>query len=351
MSSSKIHSMRAAAYLAAILAIAAWSIPARAADPIFPVGSRLGLVPPPGMVPSPNFEGFEDVANHAGILLAALPPAAYDQLDKSMVPDALIKQGIEVDTREPIATGFGKGFLLSGRQTIGNVPYRKWLLVAAAADFTALVSVQVRDQGAAYPEKTVRDALATLTARASVPDAERLSLLPFKVGDLAGFHIEDVMPGRALMLADTGTEQGTAASGAAAKTGAKTGAKTAADTAAKPAATSAISYNARMIIAVMPGSPNEPRDDDSFARLMFDQIVGIKDVHLQDAEPLRIGGQSGYQMLAKAKDSQSDTDVMVVQWLRFGTAGFLQMVGIARADLWPDMLTRLRTVRDSIDAK
>ena len=39
---------------------------------------------------------------------------------------------------------------------------------------------------------------------------------------------------------------------------------------------------------------------------------------------------------------------MVVQWLRFGTGGFMQMIGIAHADLWPAVLTRLRPVRDSI---
>ena len=42
---------------------------------------------------------------------------------------------------------------------------------------------------------------------------------------------------------------------------------------------------------------------------------------------------------------------MVVQWLRFGTAGFLQMIGIVRADVWPTEFTRLRAVRDSIDPK
>ncbi len=340
MSSRKIHTMRAAARLAAVLAVVVWAIPARAADPIFPTGSRLGLVPPPGMVRSRSFEGFEDVANEAAILLVALPAAAYDQLDKSMVPEAMKNQGIDVDKREPIELGFGKGFVLSGRQTINNVHYHKWLLVAAAGDFTALVTVQVRDQDATYPDKAVRDALATLTVRASVPDAERLSLLPFKVGDLAGFHIDDVLPGRALMLAYAPADKEDAnASGAADKTAAKT------------APTSASTLNARMVIAIMPGSPNEPRDDDTFARVVFDQIVGIKDVRVQDAEPLRIGNQSGYQTLAKAKDLQSDTDVMVVQWLRFGTTEFLQIVGIARADVWPDMLTRLRTVRDSIDAK
>ena len=65
----------------------------------------------------------------------------------------------------------------------------------------------------------------------------------------------------------------------------------------------------------------KPKDDDNFARVTFDQIGGIKDVRIQDAEPLRIDGQSGYQTLAKAKDAQGDADLMVVQWLRFGTGG------------------------------
>jgi len=29
----------------------------------------------------------------------------------------------------------------------------------------------------------------------------------------------------------------------------------------------------------------------------------------------------------------------------------LQMIGVARAELWPDMLARFRTVRDSVAAK
>ena len=49
----------------------------------------------------------------------------------------------------------------------------------------------------------MRDTLATLAVRASVPEAERLSLLPFTVGNLAGFHIDDVLPGRASMLLES----------------------------------------------------------------------------------------------------------------------------------------------------
>jgi hypothetical protein len=104
-----------------------------------------------------------------------------------------------------------------------------------------------------------------------------------------------------------------------------------------------------MFIAAQSGGPEQPGDRENFARVAFDQIVGIKEVHVQDAEPLRISNQPGYQTLAKAKDAQTGTDIMVVQWLRFGTGGFIRMIGIAHADGWVDTLNRLRTVRDSID--
>ena len=298
-------------------------LPAWSAEPTFPTGSRLGLVPPSGMVASRTFEGFEDTGKNAAMLLTTLPAMAYDQLEKSMVPEAMKKEGIDVDKREPIDVPAGKGFLLSGKQATDKGLLRKWLLIASAGDVTALVNVQVPDQEAAYSDQVVRAALETLAVRARVPEAEQLSLMPFKIEDLAGFHVEDALPGRAIMLVDAPTDHS--------------------DESANTAPM------ARMFIAAQPGGPEEPNDRGNFARVAFDQIVGITDVHVQDAEPLRISNQPGYQTLAKAKDAKTGTDVMVVQWLRFGSGGFLRMIGIARADGWVETLSRLRTVRDSIE--
>jgi hypothetical protein len=300
------------------------ALPAWAADPTFPIGSRLGLVPPSGMMPSRTFEGFEDPDKNASIFLTTLPMGAFAQLDKSMVPEAMKQQGINVDKREPMDLPAGKGFLLSGKQTSDKGPLRKWLLVAAADNLTALVSVQVPEQETAYSDQTVRAALETLTVRPQVPEAEQLSLMPFKIGDLAGFHVDEALPGRAIMLSDAPAGHSD-------------------EDASNPP------NNVRMFIAAQSGGPEEPGDRENFARVAFDQIVGIKEVHVQDAEPLRISNQPGYQTLAKAKDVQTGSDIMVVQWLRFGTGGFIRMIGMARADGWADSLNRLRTVRDSID--
>jgi hypothetical protein len=319
----KLDSIRAAAILGAL----AWLVfappaPARAADPIFPLASRVGLVPPAGMTLSKSFLGFEDVAKDSAILVAAQPPAAYAEIEKSLAPEALKKNGISVDSRESMQFPFGKGTLVIARQTADKTRYRKWLLNVQAADLTALVNVQVPEQEAAYPDPVVRAALATLALRASIPDAEKLSLLPFTLGDLAGFHVENVLPGRAVMLIDT------------------------------PDGVPTNNFDTRMFIAAFDGGPTENDNHAQFARLTFDQIVGIKDVQITMSEPLRIAGQSGFQTVAQAKDIKSGDDIMVAQWLRFGTGGFVQMIGMAKAGGgWSAALTRLRAVRDGIQPR
>jgi hypothetical protein len=335
--------LRACAFLvAAVVAVAAGTLPVQAAAPTFPVASRIGLVPPAGMTLSPTFQGFQDVADKAAILLATFPGDAFSTLDKSMVPEALANRGI--DKREPFQAEAGKGFLLTGKQTAGAASFREWMLIAPAGDVTALVTVRVPDQDTKYTDQVVRAALATLAVRASIPDTERLSLVPFTVGNLAGFRIEDVLPGRALMLvhlAAAGQQPDKAAAGQQPD---KAASQDNNDIEGRP-------IDARLLIAAVPGGPADAKDDDEFARATFNQIGGVRDVRVQDAEPLRIGGQSGYETLAKAKDPQGETDMMVVQWLRFGSGGYMQMVGTARADVWPDVFTRMRTVRDSIDSK
>ena len=321
----KIYARAAHAGLAAVLALLLLASPGWAADPIFPTGSRIGIVPPPGMQTSKMFSGFEDPDKDVVILLATMPAAAYAEMDKTAVPDTLQKQGITMEKREPIKLSAGSGFLVVGRQGTDKLRNRKWLLVVAADDLTALVSVQVPEQNDTYTDSVVRAALATLSVRATVPDDEQLSLVPFKIGDLAGFHIEEVIPGHAVVLIDAP----------------KDAHKDALDT----------SLDTRLLITAMQGGPAEPGDRANFARFAFAEIGGIKEVQITMSEPLRMNGQSGYQTMAKAKNTRTDTDIMVAQWLRFGSGGFLQMVGIARADAWFDALTRLRAVRDSVDPR
>jgi hypothetical protein len=303
---------------------------ARAAEPQFPAGSRVGLVPPAGMVMSDKFDGFADPDKDAAILITVLPATAYSQIQKHIDAESLKKKGVTLEKREPMKFSFGKGYLFVGRQVADKTRYRKWLLVVEADDLTTLVTVQAPQDDESYSDRVVRAALATVTVRDKVPDAEELGLLPFAIGDLAGFHVEGILRGRVVMLGDT---------------------QIAGSDDPSKGTLQVDSPTTRLLIAALPGGPADPNDHANFARLSFNEIGGLRDIRITMSEPLRLGGQSGYQTMAEAKDVRTGENLMVVQWLRFGAGGFLQMVGVSRTDNWTSVLARLRTVRDSIELK
>ena len=326
--------------LAAIIALALFAGPVRAAQsppppaapakanaPVFPLGSHIGLVPPAGMTPSKTFPGFEDPAHHAAILIGTLPAGAYADIEKTLTDEALKKQGITQIKREQLKLGFTTGTVIVGTQTAPDkTRYRKWMLLAPTNGFVAVVNVQVPEDTSAYPDSVVRAALASLAVRQVVPVAELLHLLPFTIGNLAGFRIANIMPGRALMLIDAPPYPHMVV------------------TQGLPA----YEFDARVLIAAIPGSPGEQESWANFARLTFDSIGGIKNIQLTMSEPVRIEDQEGFETVAHAQDTATGANLMVVQWLRFGNGASLQMVGIARAGAWNRELPRLRTMRDSI---
>src|SRR5687767_13790557 len=81
-------------WLAVLAALFALALPARflaaqpeprkAGEPQFPLASRLGLTPPPGMTLSTSFPGFEDSKNNVFIRLIAMPDNAYAEIEKTM---------------------------------------------------------------------------------------------------------------------------------------------------------------------------------------------------------------------------------------------------------------------------
>jgi hypothetical protein len=306
-----------------VLALVLGALPAAAADAAYPPGSRIGLAPPPGMVTSRSFFGYEDPNNNAAIILLALPAKAFSDLEKSITADALKQQGLTFETREAMPLSTGKAFLVLGHHEVDKIKIRKWILVAASPALTALVTVQVPEPAkTTYPDAVIRAALATLAIRATVPVDEQLGLLPFKLGELAGFHVAGVAPGRAVMLGDADA----------------------------PDAPGAI-LEPHIFVAIAPGAPAQTADRDAFARDVFATVPNLRDVRITTSEPLRIGGQQGHQILAEARDPTGAATLRVVQWLRFGGSAYLQMVGIARTDAWKDAYPRFRSVRDGIEAR
>jgi hypothetical protein len=313
--------MRHAVFAAAVAAcVALAGAPARATDPVFPTNSRIGLAPPSGFVPSAKFPGFENPQANAVIVLLELPAEAFPEIEKTFTDEALKTRGMTVETREPIELQGARGFLLTGQHVTGNFKRREIVLAVPVSGATAIVSVQIAEESrAAVSEPDIREALKTLVTRAAVPDAEKLAALPYKLGDLAGFRLIRGGPDGTALLTD-GPEDTVAA-------------------VAQPF----------VLIGLAPGEPPKAEERDTFARRAFSSMPGIKEVRILRAEPLRISNQAGYEILAEAKEANSNTEVTTVQWLRFGAGGYVQMFAIARRDVWTDLFPRLRAIRDGIE--
>jgi hypothetical protein len=299
--------------------LAAQPAPAKEGEPQFPLASRLGLTPPPGMTLSTSFQGFQDTANNVYIRLVAMPENAYVEIEKTMTNQALKKQNITVEKREPFALGSSKGLLVVARQDTGTEKLRKWLLIAPIGGLTALISLEIPLSAKnPYSEAAIRASFASLTTRDSIPAEEQLSLVPFKLRDLAGFKISGVVPGRAVQLTDGGQE------------------------------TIESVEHPHLLIGIAPGNPPSSGDRDSFARLAFSSPPNLKELRILSSEPMRIGGQPGHELRATAKDGKTGGEVEVVQWLRFGSGAYLRMIGFAPKEGWVEALSRFRTVRDGL---
>ncbi len=297
---------------------------------MFPVGSLIGLAPPPGMVVSRAFSGFEDREKKAGIAISQLPGEAYEQFLKSMSSGAIDLPGVSNAKREIMLTDGGAAHLLIGDQEAEGVKFRKWMMITRRSitgrgtDSTMafIVTAQVPVEASAdYSEEAIRKALGSVTLRASVPQKEILDNLPFQVTELAKFEgVRSLVPGQAIML----TEK----------------------SASEPPVDQPF-----LMISIGGGAPSQASDRATFATNILRNIQGFKNLRPVFSEPMRIGGQPGHEIRLEGQTMTSDTDVVIVQWMRFSGGGFIRIVGVSPKKDWSEIFTRFRAVRDGIDTR
>lgn len=311
-------------FIPLLAALAALSLiaPAASAAAVFPTGLRIGLEPPPGLAVSHRMPGFEDPEHRVAVAIFQLPGQAYD---------ALLKAGFDRETqgmtnvgKADFAIAGGTAYLITGAVKVNGHGEHRWFLLAKpkpgdeGQGVTCLIRVDVPDSArAVYSDAVMRKMLASVDFRPT-PTQELLGLLPFKLGDLAGFRIAGVLPGGAVLTAGPKDEIGSA-------------------------------KQPYLIVAVGRGGPSDPALRDNFARDMLHNGP-LTDIAVTSADNIRIGRMPALELRADAKD-QAGQPVKVVQWLRFGSGGFMRVIGVAPKGDWDKVFNRFRAVRDGIESR
>ena len=282
------------------------------------------------MVASKTFLGFEDPERKVSIQLSELPPPAYDAFLQSMNRGEINVPGVSNARREILITQGGGAHLVVGDQDAEGSKFRKWLLVtrqtiaSEKVDLTMafVVTAQVPDDArSAYPDDVIRQALSSVALRSEIPGTEALSMLPFKVEDLAGFtSVRSLIPGRAVLLSDEPLGR--------------------VEPVDKPFIT----------LSVAPGRlPQQVDERRKFSEQLLQGIHGYKDMRIAFAEQIRLGNQYAYEIRVEGKYEKTGEDMMLVQWVRFGAQGFVRLVGITPKQDWAKNFPRFRAVRDGIE--
>jgi hypothetical protein len=293
--------------------------PALSADVIFPPGQRVGLAPPPGMTLSKRFPGFEDDDRKATITIFDFPAQAYDELQTSLFSPPASLKGMVVDKRESFPFDNGIGYFMAAHLTVNGVLLHRWYFLAKTItgpvdDLTTLINVEVPDSALdKYPDAAIRAALASVSFRPP-PIAEQLSMLPFQLGDLAGLRVIKVLAAGGAILTDGPTDD--------------------------------ITRQPYVIVSVGPGAPDQASDRGEFANKLLSSAP-LRDLKVTSAEAMRISNLPGYEIRAQGIDLRGDP-VVLVQWIRFGSTGFMRIIGVSSKDDWDRMFPRFRAVRDGL---
>lgn len=303
-------------WLTVILTLA--SIGFANAEPVFPPGLRVGLEPAGDLKAGPGISGFQDRDRKAVIGIAELPAAAYGELVKAMFGQTPASAtGVE---RELFPFQDGIGYLHEASTVDNGVTTKRWLFLAMPAGlkqaFVAVINVSVPETATkVYSDAVVRKMLASITVR-DPPIEEQLGLIPFKLEELAGFRVASVTPDSVLVV--DGPDD---------------------DPTNRP----------YMVVAVGRAQPSKMDDRGRFSRDLLTQSP-LRELTLQSAEPMRIGGAPGFEIRGRAEDIRNNK-VAVVQWVRFIGSGFIRIIGVAPNEQWDEMFGRFRAVRDGVELR
>jgi hypothetical protein len=305
--------------LTAVALLFAANSSAFAGETVFPPGARVGLTPLVGLVPAKAFAGFESEDHSVKVLVTELPAEAYGEVANAFKANPAGTNGIKPESIESPA---GLAYYTAENAKDGATSVRRYSMILPGATFSGYVAVQVPENASKiYTDDAVRQMFASATIRKEVPVEEQLGLMPFKITELGNFKtVRTLAPGAAVILADNDETTGF-----------------------EPAPF--------MVIGMIGMTAAQPDDRGRFAQQAATSIPGVRDARITMSEPIRIDGMPGYETRIDATSGKDNTAVTVVQWLRFGNANALRIIGSAPRDQWSSAFPRFRAVRDGIQPR
>ena len=297
-----------------------WVLPATA-EPVFVPGSQVGLVPPPGFIPSDTFKGFLSPQESGSILIVEMPAQAYDQV--SGVSDAMwATKGITVQSRTVLSIDGARAVLIKGRQNYSGIALKKWMIIIGFDDLTAMVTAQIPATVAKERQAAIESSLGTIQLRAALSLDQKLAALPFSIGATDTMRVTNVLAGNTVLLTR--------------------GPKNIVEGAEQPMLIIARSFTRASAVGTTA---------EKVSRHSIGNIASLGDIAIERTGNVRFANGDGFEIVARARVTKTNEPVAVIQWVKMLDDGYLRIIGMSSTATRAAEFTAFRKIRDSIQAK
>jgi hypothetical protein len=303
----------------ALLVAVASSATASAAELITPKGSRIGIEPPPGFVPSATFSGFIDPTDKASITLTELPaPGGLDELRRGLSADAVAQHGMRLLATEKLDKLPYDNLAARAEQSVGDEVYDKWLLFFDGREFVGLVTVTVA-KSSRVTDAVVRTALESIRISAG-PSGDPVAALPFSIAPASRFKYRLPVGGRSLMLKET------------------------------PPPPQGEIDDVMFVTTLAGDTPIAAADQRRFGEQQFLASRAIADKTIVSTKPVEIAGASGFEYLGQGKQASGRSRRYLVVVL-YPAGRPVVMMGSALSERFDEVLPEFHAMVESFRSK
>lgn len=292
-----------------VLAAVPW-----AATAVLVSGTRVSLVPPEGFVPAERFPGFQRVDIQASIMVTEMP-APVAEMKKGMTKENLATRGIELLASETQPVDGREGLLLHTSQRVGDVEFRKWMLVAGDPGSTVMIMGTFPTSAAAEVGEAIRASVLTASWTAS-GQGDPFEGLAFRVTASPSLKLAGRVS-NLVMLTESGS-------------------------------TGPLGPGEPLYIAGSSISDVPIADLAVFAEARLKQTEQIEEIKNLRGRALELGGLAAYELVAEAKDVKSATELLVYQVIARDGKGYFIVQGLVGAGRGEELLAEFRRVTSTL---
>ncbi|MFP2928708.1 hypothetical protein ACLESO_26630 [Pyxidicoccus sp. 3LG] len=283
--------------LALLLLLTGWVFrptPALARTPPTQVkGTRVSLTPPEGFTEATRFNGFEQEATGASIMVTELP-GAYAEATAGFSAEGFASRGMKLVSKKPAKVGGHKGLLFQVRQSASGVDFLKWLVVLGDASTTLIVTATYREEDAKALGRPLQAAvLSTHWDPKSQPTAAPAL---FTLKETPGLKEARRMQGAILYTPD-GQLPG------------------------KPGG------EPFLLVAPSLGATPASEDVEAFALARLKQSAAAGALTVESGAPLTVDGLKGHELLARVKDPATGSEFSIYQVMLVDAEGYYLLQG------------------------